>query len=385
MLKLDFIVLYSGNNMIDPRSHVFTYEEILDTFKKEMEGLALIIKSGFLGENLTLFSNFNSMISTNEKKSLKFIKKIFKKTKILEINEYRAEFNNYIYGAHTVMCCALFSGSRFPVQNLTPDKLDALVTQIVDNKKRSTGSLGALEELLQRADSVRVINLLRFMGLLQDKGEKTKLIYQFSMGAGRGTRDMDSMHYVPELVEYKSITSGESFIKMQVIPSLPKEITLNDAGDELAEHYEKLNLQYIPNIKVLALNIYLEDAFAIMKQKVSNGEIQPYNMIVGFRIDHCMLPNVEIFFKSVSVVMAEVADLIITIGAGHSLEEFIGREAKLNEVAEWLEKRGLDVYRIRTAFGKTAEERRKNLTLGVGPISSYEILYCKLKKKLLLK
>jgi len=371
--------------MTDSRSHVFTYEQILTIYQKEMEGFASIVKSGFLAKNLPLFSNFSSEISENEKKSLKRVKKLFKKNKVLDVEKSRGDIKEYIYGAHLVMCCALFNGSRFSIQDLTSEKLNSLIIKIVDDQVKITGSLRTLEDALQRADSVRVTNLLRFMGLLQDKGSRSKFIYQFSMGAGSGTRDIDSMHYIPEIMLDKDIVNGDSFIKMLVHPCLPAEITLNDAGNELAEHYEKLNTQFIPNIKILALNMYLDDAFDVVKGKLLSSEINLYNMFVGFRIDHCMLPDVAEFFKSVSIVMVDTADLILTIGAGHSLDEFKGREAKLNEIAQWLERKGLDVYRIRTAFGKTVEERRKNLTLGVGPIASYEILYCKLKKKLLLK
>jgi hypothetical protein len=249
------------------------------------------------------------------------------------------------------------------------------------------GSLEGLKNILHRADTVRVTCLLRCLGLLKPE---TKRQVQLAIGAGTGERDIEAMHFHPSL-EYMQeheasplLRAGKSLLLGGVV-NYPSEVALVDADNAFSEHYRHLNERRDLPYKVLALNSLVSDALPEITERQARGEIRPITLISGFRVDQIMFTNVAGFFAGLIPTLADISELIMTIGAGHSLEQYEGREQLMAEMSGYLSRRGMSPVRLRLAFGESAKDRRENIAFGIGPISSYEILYCKLKKNRLMR
>jgi len=371
--------------------HVFTFDEILSGYRKEAEGLAVISNAGFLAKCMPIFKDYPEyMRALRHDKSVKnATAKLIDGNGVIDVKKRAPESKEFFYFAHLATCCSLFNGWELSPRDLTKEKLDAYVISAANKSVRdNAGSLWFLEDALQRADTVRVVNLLRGMGLLMFQSESC---CQLSLGAGSGSRDLDAMHGIPEirLVEKKgsAMWGGEraQSLVLKLVAAYPQAAVLIDADPGFAKHYQRLNENGSLPFRIMALNEKLDDALNLMPDKLNESGMSRFNMIVGFRIDHCMIPDVAAFFKQLVPVMAELADFVVTIGAGHGLNEFIGREEKIEEIHAYLKRKGLSPVRVRMSYGNTPEERRNNQAFGLNPIASYEILYCKLKRKLLTR
>lgn len=368
--------------------HVFSPEEILRGYKIEAEGLAVIAKSGALGKNLPVFENYEDYLRSvrrNDHASRAAVRKLVNAGGVIDVRSGAPEARSFFYHAHLAACCFLFNNWELSFDDLTMEKLEYLVTLAINKAMRGTnGALDPLSDPLLLTDTVRVTSLLRCMGLFTLQGDAC---CQLSIGAGSGSRDIEAMHYIPEIrtIEKRAaLGASVRYISLKAIARYPAEIVLVDADEAFSEVYQRLNTAAIP-FRVVALNLLLNDALEQLPEKLDASGMKPFNVIAGFRIDHCMLPDVGDFFDRVAALMTDTADLIITIGAGHSLDEFIGRERKIGEIQAYLAGKGLTPVRIRLTSGDTPQERRRNLAFGLLPVASYEILYCKLKRKLLLR
>lgn len=253
--------------------------------------------------------------------------------------------------------------------------------------RESGDSLDKLIDKVQTADSTRTIHILRQLGLVTiDSGR----VCQLSVGAGPGNRDIDAMHAVPKITisnEPNAVTSSQSsrqLLSLDTMTRHPREAVLIDNDEEFRDRYDFLNKSSSENMRLLALIDDLSTALEYLPEKLEALSMQKINMVVGFRIDHRMLPRVADFFRRLSDLIDNQSDLILTIGAGHSLDEFIGREKKLDEITTFLRRRNLKPVRVRLCVGNSPEARRTNPSFSIGPITSYEILYCKLKNSNLL-
>ncbi len=105
------------------------------------------------------------------------------------------------------------------------------------------------------------------------------------------------------------------------------------------------------------------------------------NFIAALRTDHLMLPDVEGFLQRLSLIIEQTADLIITIGAGYTTDEFRGRVTKMDEIFDSLREKNLSPIRIILHGDGTFEEQRNNPGFGQISTSTYEIIYCKLDQR----
>lgn len=105
------------------------------------------------------------------------------------------------------------------------------------------------------------------------------------------------------------------------------------------------------------------------------------NFIAALRIEHLMLPDVEGFLQRLSMVIEQTADLIITIGAGYTTDEFRGRVTKMDEIFNSLKGKSHNPIRIILHGDGTFEAQRSNPHFGQLSISTYEIIYCKLDRR----
>ena len=274
--------------------------------------------------------------------------------------------------------CDLFEGWTIPINNFDNKHLCNYVHDAITELKRKQKNVGSqLAAKLNSGDACRVIHMLKIFGWVAPDMTTSA---QLSLGASGGIRDRYSIHYMP-VIRYQR----QNILLREPIPELvsfelekktANDIVLVDNDPKMRERYATLNAE--PNI--LALN---QDAYNSLKELaigVETKEIIPRNFIVAYRMDHRLIPDAGYFLKLLAPVISNYADLIITIGAGHSNEEFKGRLKKINELMATLETLELNPVKIKWHRGKSLSDKRENPIFGEPTYATYEILYCKLIK-----
>jgi hypothetical protein len=228
-------------------------------------------------------------------------------------------------------------------------------------------------------DAVRTIQILRLLGLVHISSPQMK---QLSLGAGPANKDMNSIHLVPDIrvsTNQLSLMARISF-SMKVVNC--RDIVITDCDPQRSQQYKLLNA--IKNPKTIAIN---DDTFAVLEGLpaiLDKHSLSPRNFIVALRIDHRMISDVASFFRLIGESIASVADLVVSIGSGFTVDDYAGRVNKLGEVFEYLRDCGLQPTLIKLHGSGTLEEQRQKNHFGLSNITTYQILHCKLKRKNLL-
>ena len=168
-----------------------------------------------------------------------------------------------------------------------------------------------------------------------------------------------------------------------MIPHSAKNIVVSDNDPQRRELY--LSLNKVKNQNIIGLNIDAYDALTKLPELEKLHNIGSRNLIVALRIDHRMFPDIYRLFKLISLSMDQSADLIITMGSGHTLDEFEGRINKIKEIFEYLKTLKLEPTLIKLHNEGTLEQQRSSNSFSLATITTYQILHCKLKKKILQK
>lgn len=287
--------------------------------------------------------------------------------------------------ANLVACCYLFSNWTIPLGSLERSRVaqycQLAISHIGGDAAARTSLLG---QRLNSSDAGRVIHTLKILGLIDADSTRYK---QLSIGASDGMRDREAIHQMPILrpmVEGEPrFTAKTRWKKLPPIlfgiqPARVEDIVLVDINPKHKEHYEWLNTT--EKGRVLALNQDAGEALENLSAKIEGGHVRPRDLVVLFRMEPVVMPDVDGFLDAVGDVIDEKADLVITIGAGESTEEFELRLRKMDEIADSLLKRGMKPVRIKWYHGNTTEEQRNKPLFGSVGYASYEILYCKLHR-----
>ncbi len=134
------------------------------------------------------------------------------------------------------------------------------------------------------------------------------------------------------------------------------DIVLVDNDPHMKRRYEKLNRE----ANTLALNQDTMLALDTLRNRIAAGETAPRDLVVAFRIDHRMIPDAADFLEHLTRVIADRADLNITIGAGHTNKEFKGRRRKIKELESALLARNLKPLHIIWHRGTSLAKQRRS-------------------------
>jgi len=359
-------------------------DEIHKSYQVDGNGLAVIAESGMLMSMLHDFADYESFLSDRNKQinSKKFIKKISKGSNIVYGNTVDTELRKIFYYAHLAACCELFNGWVLPLNSLSRETIHALVEKSLYPIKDTASSdmLSEIQSRIHKSDVVRTIQILRLMGLLTSNSVVQR---QLSVAAGNAQRELDGVHMVPEIRHQKNIIGNNiGAIEFSKIISRPEKVVLIDNAPAFKELYQKLNTDHAD--WVLALNEDADSAIKKISDLILDKKMKPCNLIAGIRIDHEIVPDVACFFKQLVPVLDSVADLIISVGAGHTVKEFEGRINLMSAMFDFLKNKGMEPVKIVLHGSGNVEEQRSTPLFASGPTTTYEILYCKIKKKKLL-
>jgi hypothetical protein len=256
------------------------------------------------------------------------------------------------------------------ISQLSPDKLQ--VSQILSSK-------------LNYADTIRVIHIIRLLGLPLPFSRHCD---QLSIAASGGTRDRIAMHLVPQITRG---TPGSALmaqtqpqtLSFNILESSPRHVVLIDSDSGLAERYRKLNDD--ADQPVVALNADISAGLAETQSLISSNTISPRNTIIGFRIDHEMITDADSFISQLAQVITEKATLLLTIGSGHDNSELSGRIRVMKQLQNSLSSKGLRPVHIKCHKGENIEEIRRHPIFGAPSYATYEIIYCELDRETLIE
>lgn len=294
----------------------------------------------------------------------------------LDFNETAEAIQKLRNCLNLLAACDLFAGWSLPFDQLQRNRLEALTEQAVREIGRSNTHVGGLlAQKLNSGDATRVIQLLKILGCIAPDMTHCS---QISVGASGGTRDRSSIHQIPVMRYQRSNlllrTPQPELISFKMDKQSVSDIVLVDNDPKMEGRYQKLSMEK----NVLALNLDAIQAMEELRRQIDLKDTAPRNFVVAFRIDHRMIPDAIEFLKHLGLIISDTADLVITIGAGHSNAEFKGRLQKIEELNELLHTHHLQPLKIKWHRGNTPSEQRQNPIFGDPTYATYEILYCKL-------
>ena len=290
--------------------------------------------------------------------------------------------------AHIAACAELFKVWKIDESQLNREGLRAVVAKAsaeiikvskiptempsekyTDSQKQVMRGI----DVIQNVDTVRVIQILKLMGLVSIQARES---HQLSLGVGNGYRDLYGIHLIPRITMEKQREHVE--FRFETIERQAAHTVLVDNDQAYKDQFDSLNRK--EEGKVLALNNDAEESVKRLEVEQKESNLRQRNLVVCLRIDHRMIPDSKSFLNLMGRVIDSRADLIMTIGAGNNLLEFEGRLKCFDEMFASLVELGLKPVRILMHGRGSAAEKRSNPNFGELAYTSYQILYCSLER-----
>lgn len=350
----------------------------------QAKSLLYLHQNGLLENLLMKFRDYPAFIAHRTKKRINSIVQANLKDNKRQIvaAEVNDDMREIFYIAHIAACCELFHEWEIPIRLFNEEDLLQYVKEYVSTHiNKGSKEFIDIKKRVSRADAQRTNQILRLLGLIT---QRTRNIRQLSIAAGNGSREINGMHSVPGLEFGNSMHgngSKQENIKFHVDRIKTKHTVLIDNDPQFYGIYQEFNSD--PGNDVLALNSDCYDALSSLAG--ATHAVESRNMILGLRIDHLIFDDIDRFFSLLAPLLLKTADLVITIGAGHTLDEYRGRVEKVRELFEYLEKIGLNPLQINLHKEGMLEEQRNQPSFGYFPFATYEILYCKLQREVIEK
>ena len=350
---------------------------VLASYLLEADRLIHTIESNMFARLQPRFKNYSTYIDTLNKKPNHKLIGATNTGVVLDISKHSRPFEEILTCANMAACCELFKGVRIKLKDFNKDEFKAFVSDFIVSNGNHL--MGQFFDKLNSADAIRTMETLRLLNLLPLATHKMK---QLSFGVGNANKDLRSIHLIPSINKNEAnliaLNSPPESFDFNVQLQKPENVILVDNHPEAKAYFDKLNKDH--NGTVNAVN---KDAYQLLDdlaKEITSGTALPRDLLVSLRFDHLMLPNVDLFLDLAGKVIADEAHLIMSIGAGHTDDEFRGRIKTINELYNSLIKRKLKPVRIKLYRGKSVKEKRERPGLGAPQYATYEIIYCKLKK-----
>ncbi|VAW75548.1 hypothetical protein MNBD_GAMMA15-2443, partial [hydrothermal vent metagenome] len=275
-------------------------------------------------------------------------------------------------------CCELLKEMTIPTKWLNEN--DALVLK--DFFKKHFGDLeenpdtrNFLEFNLHNIDAFRTFQILRGLGLITTEPSELK---QLSMGAGSAKKDLRSIHLIPRIE-----AAPDDSILFNTNEAHAKNVVVIDGDPSRSEEYKKLcaNKSY----PIYAINNDAIEELDKLPGDLKRKNMGKRNLIVGLRIDHQMIPDVPVFFDKLAGCIDASADFVMTIGSGFDVYDFTGRTNVIRALFEYLQEVGLEPVLLKLHGDGSLEEQWNHPSFGLKSVTTFQILYCKLKRNALTK
>ena len=369
----------------------FSGQQLAAAYAQEADALGAIAMSPDFGDLISNYKDYDRYLHVlnTDSNHQKTVGALLQNDGIIDTATPTKELAQLFCLAQIAACCELFKGSKIDATQMNRDGMHALIEQgtaslrnipeipITTQPNQYTDSQRALLNginIIQNVDTVRVMQVLKLLGLMKASASATQ---QLSLGVGNGYRDLYGIHLTPRV----SAIQEESRIRFlfETEERQAAHTVLIDNDPVYQSHFDTLNAE--EQGRVLALNSDADQALQTIESKQQDGEIKPRNLVLGLRLDHRMIPDSEAFLISIASVIDSEADVLVTIGAGNNLVEFEGRLKCFDELFSALIQRNQQPVRILLHGKGSSSEQRSRPNFGQLAYTSYQILYCKLKRE----
>jgi hypothetical protein len=296
---------------------------------------------------------------------------------IISVDTMSPELHEVLCLAHLACCCEMFDGWTFPMAALKQETLaDAILEKIESGIAGNAQFLNRVREKLHSADAMRTMQLVRMLSLIEFDSTTCR---QLSLGAGSGFKDIRSIHKKPVITRVSGGNNapGQDAITLRAPDTRTEHVILVDVDENYADVYEHLNAN---NENILAFNDDANIVLDSLAKRMAGGKLDYRNFVANIRADHRMVTDVPAFFGKLAKVIEPVADYLVSIGAGSTDEDFAGRLQLMQAVFNHLRDCGLEPVWMKLAQGDTPAEIRSRPSFGYAPITTHEMLYCKLDR-----
>ena len=281
------------------------YNLAISGYRYELRRLVSVVNSNLFGDKLKLF--------VNKKKQLEMQRHHVYSKCLLNLSDQNGlsmdaenpdekDFPFYLH-VDLAAACAFFDGLTIPFSRLSYEQVDNYLHTLISQMEGSKQEISAtIAERLNRSDTMRVVMALKLLGLLPVDSHRFR---QLSLGALFGDRDRRFMHQQPVLAKkntvIKAVGQGNlatSAMKFGTRSNIARDIVLVDLDPAVAEHYAELNRSQ--KGKVLALNCDVLEGLEKLYREIQKNSKKTRDLIMLFRMEPMMLPDVDLFFKKLA-------------------------------------------------------------------------------------
>ena len=356
------------------------YDIAREGFLYELRKLIEIVQSAGFRNLLPAFLSYKAFLVKGRPRffTQDLVDQLLQENRLIDATNCITDIRELFLCANIAACCEIFTGWTIPVNDLEITRANEYLTMGLANASADKASLGrSMAERLNNGDTVRVIQLLKLLGLLE---ADIASCHQVSLGASFGNRDCRAMHLEPSIIPTGAIAPSEVLppLRFNAKPVSPGDIVLMDNDPTTKSVYAQLNAEGQGNVNAITVDLY--EGLHWLARQVENLELVPRTMVVAFRIEPRAFTDVDQFLSCISKVIAESADLVMTIGSGETTDEFRHRLEVLEEINQRLSENGMKPVRIRCYRGNSPDEQRAKPVFGLSQYASYETLYCRLEK-----
>ena len=364
---------------------------VADAFQREADAFGAIATRPIFRRMLEGFSDYEAHLHKLNKDSIhqQKIRELLQAGATIDTSKPTPTLVEIFCEAQVAVCCELFRGKNISASQMNREGMRLLarqaaskvintpaITEDIFPANYSESQKDLLDELnhVGNLDTLRVMQVARLLGLIVVRSDSVR---QLSLGAGNGYRDLYGIHAVPKIT-IQPLSAGDVFA-FNVIDRVTENTVLIDNDPMLASHYEKLNAEQ--GGKMLAMNMDANRALQELQDKKQELGLGSRNLVAGLRIDHRMIPDAREFIRLISTVIDSSADMLLTIGAGNNLAEFESRIRCFDALSKSLKSQGMEPIRIKLHGPGSSNDQRRLLNFGNLAYASYQILYCKLRRK----
>ena len=378
--------------MTENKWATFSGQQLVSAYALEADTLGAFAQSAAFADLVGHFGNYEDYLRLlhSDLDYQSSLKRIISDEGIVNVAVPSKELVLLFCQAQIAACTELFKGWEIPSSQLNRQGMRLLINEStgalrdvpnvptnVPMEKLSSPQRQILSavNVLQNADTVRVIQITRLLGMLTTFAEDT---HQLSIGVGNGYRDLYGIHMIPK------VTMNDLPSKSFVFDTQDKQAAhtvLIDNDPMQGEHFQQLNSR--ESETVLALNQEADESLKHLREAINESQLARRNLVACLRVDHRMIPDPKGFLELLAGVIASKADLVMTIGAGHNLSEFEGRLKCFDSLFSLLIDLGHKPVRVILHKGGSLEQKRRTPAFGQLAYTSYQILYCKLDRDLL--
>ncbi|MBN2015806.1 hypothetical protein JW766_03145 [Candidatus Dojkabacteria bacterium] len=276
-----------------------------------------------------------------------------------------------------VSCCMLFNGLIVPMGKYTQEEfITEALEAVLPKDPLEEGAYHLAYVKLHYANVFRTMQILKLLGIIDYDVSRT---LQLALGAASAVEDFFYLHAQPEIIHL----GGENSVAFRFHYATPRHMIAVDNDPVNADTYAELSEKHPGQFKGI-IGDSIETISALSGQNKAK-ELERRNMVTALRIEPSMIPDPKAFLLALASVIDNSADLIITVGGGDDVHEFIARQQRMAEIHSLLQACKLNPVRLMIYEGENPEEQRARPIFGNVTYGTHEVIYCKLQRYKLQK